>query len=110
MKIINNIDETLRDDLSVEIQKGSKISIAAACFSIYAFQELKDELKDIEQLRFIFTEPTFTTEISRKERRGYYIPSLTREKNIFGTEFEVKLRNELGQRAIVRRPSPSSTS
>ena len=110
MKIINNIDETLRDDLSVEIQKGSKISIAAACFSIYAFQELKDELKDIEQLRFIFTEPTFTTEISRKERRGFYIPRLTREKNIFGTEFEVKLRNELGQRAIVRRPSPSSTS
>jgi hypothetical protein len=110
MKIINNIDETLRDDLSVEIKAGSKVSIAAACFSIYAFQELKDELKDIEQLRFIFTEPTFTTEISRKERREFYIPRLTREKNIFGTEFEVKLRNELGQRAIVRRPSPSSTS
>lgn len=80
------------------------------CFSIYAFQELKDELKDIEQLRFIFTEPTFTTEISQKERREFYIPRLTREKSIFGTEFEVKLRNELGQRAIVRRPSPSSTS
>ena len=71
MKIINNIDETLRDDLSVEIKAGSKVSIAAACFSIYAFQELKDELKDIEQLRFIFTEPTFTTEISQKERREF---------------------------------------
>ena len=65
MKIINNIDETLRDDLSAEIKAGSKVSIAAVCFSIYAFQELKDELKDIEQLRFIFTEPTFTTEISQ---------------------------------------------
>jgi hypothetical protein len=40
MKIINNVDETLRDDLSVEIKAGSKVSIAAACFSIYAFQEL----------------------------------------------------------------------
>ena len=102
MKIINNVDETLRDDLSVEIKAGSKVSIAAACFSIYAFQELKEELQDIEQLRFIFTEPTFTTEISKKERREFYIPRLTREKNIFGTEFEVKLRNELGQRAIAR--------
>ena len=43
MKIINNVDETLRDDLSVEIKAGSKVSIAAACFSIYAFQELKEE-------------------------------------------------------------------
>ena len=102
MKIINNIDETLRDDLSVEIKQGSKISIAAACFSIYAFEELKEELKDIEQLRFIFTEPTFTTEVAKKERREFYIPRLTREKNIFGTEFEVKLRNELSQRAIAR--------
>lgn len=102
MKLINNIDETLRDDLSVEIKQGSKISIAAACFSIYAFQELKEELMGIEQLRFIFTEPTFTTEIAKKERREFYIPRLTREKSIFGTEFEVKLRNELGQRAIAR--------
>ena len=65
MKIINNIDETLRDDLAVEIKPGSKISMAAACFSIYAFEELKEELQNIEQLRFIFTEPTFTTEISK---------------------------------------------
>ena len=80
MKLINNITETLRDDLSIEIKKGSKIEIAAACFSIYAFQELKDELKDIDQLRFIFTEPTFITEYAEKERREFYIPRLTREK------------------------------
>lgn len=41
MKLINNVTETLKDDLSVEIHEGSKLSIAAACFSIYAFQELK---------------------------------------------------------------------
>ena len=55
MELINNITKTLRDDLSVEIQHGSKVSIAAACFSIYAFQELKSQLKDIDELRFIFT-------------------------------------------------------
>lgn len=53
MELINNTTKTLRDDLSVEIQHGSKVSIAAACFSIYAFQELKSQLKDIDELRFM---------------------------------------------------------
>ena len=102
MEIINNINKTLRDDLSVEIKKGSKLSIAAACFSIYAFKELKSELKDIEELRFIFTSPTFTTEKTKKEKREFYIPRLNRERNLYGTEFEVKLRNELTQKAIAK--------
>lgn len=41
MKVINNITETVRDDLEETIHKGSKLSIAAACFSIYAYQELR---------------------------------------------------------------------
>ena len=61
MELINNTTKTLKDDLSVEIKQGSKVSIAAACFSIYAFQELKEQLSQIEQLRFIFTSPTFVT-------------------------------------------------
>ena len=40
MELINNVNKTLRDDLQVEIRKDSKISIAAATISIYAFQEL----------------------------------------------------------------------
>ncbi len=102
MEIINNINKTLRDDLSVEIKQGSKLSIAAACFSIYAFQELKSELKDIEELRFIFTSPTFTTEKAKKQKREFYIPRLNRERSLYGTEFEVKLRNELTQKAIAK--------
>ena len=54
MELINNTTKTLKDDLSVEIKQGSKLSIAAACFSIYAFQELKEQLSQIEELRFIF--------------------------------------------------------
>ena len=102
MELINNTSKTLRDDLSVEIKKGSKLSVAAACFSIYAFQELKEELKSIEELRFIFTSPTFTTEKAKKEKREFYIPRLNRERSLYGTEFEVKLRNELTQKAIAR--------
>lgn len=102
MDLINNTTKTLKDDLSVEIKQGSKISIAAACFSIYAFQELKTQLSQIDELRFIFTSPTFVTEKAKKERREFYIPRLTRERNLYGTEFEVKLRNELTQKAIAR--------
>ena len=102
MELINNTSKTLRDDLAVEIQKGSKLSIAAACFSIYAFQELKKELKGIDELRFIFTSPTFTTEKAKKEKREFYIPRLNRERSLYGTEFEVKLRNELTQKAIAK--------
>lgn len=102
MKLINNVTETLKDDLSVEIHEGSKLSIAAACFSIYAFQELKKQLTSIDELRFIFTAPTFVTEKAKKEKREFYIPRLNRERNLYGTDFEIKLRNELTQKAIAR--------
>ena len=102
MEIINNTTKTLRDDLKNELKRGSKLSIAAACFSIYAFQELKQELLDIDELRFIFTSPTFTTEKVKKEKREFYIPRLNRERSLYGTEFEVKLRNELTQKAIAK--------
>ena len=102
MEVINNTSKTLRDDLSVEIKEGSKLSIAAACFSIYAFQELKKELQGIEELRFIFTSPTFVAEKTKKEKREFYIPRLNRERSLYGTEFEVKLRNELTQKAIAK--------
>ena len=78
MEIINNISKTLKDDLMVEIKPESKISIAAFCFSIYAFQELKEQLKDIKELRFIFTSPTFTTDKVSKQKREFYILRLYR--------------------------------
>ena len=102
MKIIDNKNITLRDDLLTVIHKGSKVAIAASCFSIYAFQELKESLKDIDELRFIFTSPTFTTDKVDKQKREFYIPRLNRERTVYGSEFEVKLRNELTQRAIAR--------
>lgn len=102
MELINNTTKTLRDDLAVEIKQGSRLSVAAACFSIYVFQELKKELQGIDELRFIFTSPTFTTEKAKKEKREFYIPRLNRERSLYGTEFEVKLRNELNQKAIAK--------
>ncbi len=102
MELIDNTLKTLRDDMAGEIKKGSKLSIAAACFSIYAFQELKEKLQDIDELRFIFTSPAFVTEKAKKEKREFYIPRLNRERSLYGTEFEVKLKNELNQKAIAK--------
>ncbi|MEG0835382.1 MAG: ATP-dependent helicase, partial [Christensenellaceae bacterium] len=102
MELIDNVSKTLKDDLTVEIKDGSKMSIAAACFSIYAFQELKKQLRSVEELRFIFTSPTFITEKTKKAKREFYIPRLDRERSLYGTEFEVKLRNEMTQRAIAK--------
>lgn len=102
MEIFNNTTNVVKDDLQKTIRSGSKVSIAAACFSIYAFQELKEQLESCEELRFLFTSPTFVAEKTPKERREFYIPRLQREKSLYGTEFEVRLRNELKQKAVAR--------
>lgn len=102
MELFNNTTKVVKDDLTKRLQSGSRISIAAACFSIYAYQELKAQLEACEELRFIFTSPTFVAEKTPKERREFYIPRLKREKSLYGTEFEVRLRNELKQKAVAR--------
>lgn len=102
METFNNITKVVRDDLEKRIKYGSKVSIAAACFSIYAYQALKNELEKCDEFRFIFTSPTFVAEKTQKERREFYIPRLNREKSLYGTEFELRLRNELKQKAVAR--------
>lgn len=102
MKVFDNINDIVRDDLKITVTKGSKVSIAAACFSMYAYKELKKQLEGIDELRFVFTSPTFTTEKTSKEKREFYIPRMNRENSLYGTEFEIKLRNEMTQKAIAR--------
>lgn len=102
VKIFDNINDIVRDDMLSTINKGSKISIAAACFSIYAYEELKKQLESIDECRFIFTAPTFIKEKTEKQKREFYIPRLNRENSLYGTEFELKLRNEMNQKAIAK--------
>ncbi len=102
MKFFDNIQDTVMVDLQSTIQENSKVSIAASCFSIYAYEELRKEFEKIEELRFLFTSPTFTAEKAQKDKREFYIPRLGRERNLYGSEFELKLRNELSQKAIAK--------
>lgn len=94
MQIIDNINMTVKGDLQAGIKKGSRLSVAAACFSIYAYQELKKQLESIDELRFIFTSPTFVTEKASKAQREFYIPRISRESSLYGTEFEVNANTE----------------
>mgnify|MGYP003599658403 FL=1 len=106
MKIIDNINSLLGEDLKHELTPNTKLKIAASCFSIYAFAALKNELQHIDSLQFIFTSPTFVpneaTDKIQKERREFHIPKPSAEKNFYGTEFEIQLRNKLNQRAIAK--------
>lgn len=102
-KQFNNITERVIDDLKQVLSSGnSQISIAVASFSIYAYEALKEELEKVDCVNFIFTSPTFYADKSEKQKREFYIPKLNRERSLFGSDFEIRLRNQLTQRAIAR--------
>lgn len=106
MNIIDNKTNLLGDDLKVELKKNSKVKIVASYFSIYAFESLKKELSQVEELKFIFPTPTFVEsgvlDKLKKEKREYFIPKKMRENSLYGTEFEIKLRNQLTQKTIAK--------
>lgn len=107
MKIIDNLNIRLGDDLKSELGEGSKLRIAASTFSIFAFEALRTELERIDELQFVFTAPTFIAEKATdrlsKERREFFIPQARHgESALYGSEFEIRLRNKMTQRAIAR--------
>ena len=106
MKIIDNIGHLFGDDLKKTISAGARLKIAASCFSIYAFEALKDELEKIDSLEFIFTSPAFlpeeVTDKPKREHREFQIPKAERERSFYGSEFEIQLKNKLTQRAIAK--------
>ena len=106
MELIDNKSKLLGDDLQKEITHGAKLKMVASYFSIYAFEALKEELSSIEDLEFIFPSPTFVNkgikDNIKKEKREYYIPQRMMEHSLYGTEFEIRLRNQLTQKVIAR--------
>lgn len=106
MELIDNQAKLLGDDLKREIGRGAKVKIVASYFSIYAFEALKHELSEISELQFIFPAPTFVQQgvkdKIKKETREYFIPKRLQEVSLYGTEFEIRLRNQLTQKVIAR--------
>jgi hypothetical protein len=106
MKIIDNISHLLGDDIKSAVGRGDRLKVAASCFSIFAFEALKAELEKVDGLDFIFTSPAFlpdeVTDQVRRERREFFIPKVQRERSVYGSEFEIQLRNKMTQRAVAR--------
>ncbi len=75
-EMLDNVSKTVKDDVAATITRGDKLSVAAACFSIYAYQVLKKQLDDIAELRFIFTSPTFLKGKAPREKREFYFKLL----------------------------------
>ena len=97
-KTLNNqIGETVYKELEKHIKKGSKVSTISAYFTMYAYEALKKQLDNIDEMRFIFTTPSFS-ENKDIEAREYEIVN----NAIFGNEFELKLRNEMTQSAVAK--------
>ena len=88
IKTFDNKITIVGDDLKESINQGSKLSIAASIFSIYGFESLKKELSKINELRFIFTDPTFIkTDQNKKDIKFFEISSLHRQKSIYSIVF-----------------------
>ena len=88
MELIDNINRLLGDDLKQTLKPGARLKVAASCFSMYAFEALKAELEQVDELHFIFTSPTFVaedvTDKIPKERKEFHIPKLNRERSLYG--------------------------
>ena len=103
MKVIDNRIEKFGEDLKQEIKINDKCYIASAVFSMYSYEELKKQLSEIDELDFIFTNPTFIKkEKEQKQERQFEIDNYKREKSIVGSEFEIKLKNKLNGKAIAK--------
>lgn len=106
VQIFNTPGQPLADDLRARLRKGSRLRIAAAAFSLYAFEALQEQLEQVEELEFLFTDPSFTAERAtdrpHRERRQYLIPGFRPEESLYGTAFEVHLRNRMTQQAVAR--------
>ena len=86
------------DVLKRNIKENSKLSITASYFTLYAFQELKEELSKIDSLRFIYTEPTFV----KNDNKNIMKKIKENENKLFGVEEELKGRCTLNQSYIAR--------
>ena len=104
MKSLSNVGaERLGDALGESIDDGAKLSIISSYFTVFAYGELKEELSKVDEVRFLFSEPTFIKRMAdSKEPREFEVARRAREVGVGGSGLELTLRNNLNQRALAR--------
>ena len=106
-KTIDNVSCRLGDDIASHLVAEASVYVASTGFSLSAFEHLADELERVKAVRFVFTAPAFLPQTAvkehiRKERREFFIPGVG-EASLLGTEYEIRLRNRLMQKAVAKR-------
>jgi len=100
----NNIPSSIKDNrargsvgnfLKEQIDKGSKLSIVSAYFTIYAYNKIKDKLDSIENLNFLFGEPTFIKTVD-PDGKNY------KEFKIEDDKLIIPLENRLQQKNVAK--------
>lgn len=98
----NRPDHKLGEFLKENIKKDANLSFVSAYFTIYAFYHLKDQFKNIENMRFLFGEPTFLKNINFDENLVFKVTKSKREKDLLSSEFEVEVRNKFTLRKVAK--------
>lgn len=88
------------DKLKEDLRTGTKVSIISAYFTIYAYEHLRKELGKIENLRLLFSEPTFIKD--KKNINREFKLSGSYERGLAGDRYEMSLKNELKQSEIAK--------
>lgn len=101
-RCIDNNSEIIGDILRENIEKGARISILTAYFTIYAFDKLRKELEGVEKVKFLLTNPLVIGDAPRNFKREYEVKQKESIEDISGSEWEIQLRNKLNQTAIAR--------
>ena len=83
------------DILKERILSGSKLSIVSAYFTIFAYKELKGQLDNIEDLNFLFGEPTFLKQMNPEQMKS-------KEFNIEDNTYSISLKNRLYQKSVAK--------
>ncbi|MEI6847534.1 MAG: helicase-related protein [Chlorobiaceae bacterium] len=91
----NHSHGTVGEFLKKNITNVSSLSIVSAYFTIYAFHNLKDELSSIDNLRFLFGEPTFIKSLDPEKVN-------TRDFKIEDDQLVIPISSRLIQKTVAR--------
>ncbi len=92
----NHQHGSVGDFLKGKIKPGSDMSVVSAFFTIYAYEALKNELGQINSLRFLYGDPSFTKSLD---------PSKASKKAFMIQDENIELVNVLEQNRIARECS-----
>lgn len=98
----DNKTRKVGDDLAISVSNDAKLRVSANLFSIYGFESLKKQIKQVDSFHFIYSTPTFLKEAKENKQKRQFSIQFPAERAVAGTEFEINLKNELKGRAVAK--------